>query len=163
MPASDAIPVIVGAAIGAGGAVIAQVTSAIFTARRETARLEWEKRRQERDWQMHEDERFMHLKQELYTSYSVLADQFWVTAEKLIEYTEGRAESEKPKIPDWDELDKLGWGIQLIAPKEVSDATMKCSLKLLEAVESADNKYRDKSEATKTKAAHNARLKRDRL
>jgi hypothetical protein len=51
-------PVLVGAAIGAGGAVVAQVTSAVFTARRETARLEWEKGKHERELKLRESERF---------------------------------------------------------------------------------------------------------
>ncbi len=155
MAASDAVPVIVGAAIGAGGAVIAQITSAVFTSRRERRQLDWNKERQAREWKMREDERFLSLKQELYTSYSVLANQFWATADSLTSY-DGKDESEKPKIPDWDELERLERNIQLIAPEEVSGPTTDCFAKLLEAVESGENKYKDKSQATKQKAAHKA-------
>jgi hypothetical protein len=135
MAASDAVPVIVGAAIGAGGAVIAQITAAVFTARRERRQLDWDKERQAREWKMREDERFLSLKQDLYTSYSVLTDQFWMAADKLVSY-DGKDGSEKPKIPDWNELERLERNIQLIGPSEVSDAATDCYAKLLEAVES---------------------------
>ena len=155
MAASDAVPVIVGAAIGAGGAVIAQITAAVFTARRERRQLDWDKERQAREWKMREDERFLSLKQDLYTSYSVLTDQFWMAADKLVSY-DGKDGSEKPKIPDWNELERLERNIQLIGPSEVSDAATDCYAKLLEAVESGENRYKDKSKETKGRNARKA-------
>lgn len=97
MSASEAGPVIVGAAIGAGGAVIAQVTSAVFTARRETARLQWEKQRQVREWKMREAERFMTSKQELYSRYLAVTYKPIMTLVLLTkrEYNES---------PDWEKL-----------------------------------------------------------
>ena len=69
--------------------MIAQVTSAIFTARRETERLSWEKHRQERDWRLRESERFLSLKQELYSRYIALTNK--ITMETVLltqkEYT----------------------------------------------------------------------------
>ncbi len=157
MPVSDAVPVIVGAAIGAGGAVIAQVTSAVFTARRETARLAWDRQRQEREWKMQEGERFLNLKQELYASYAVLVDRFWVTADSLVSYyDEKEPASQKPKIPDSNELERLEHTIRLVAPKEVSEAVYDNFSKVLEAVECADNQYRDKSTKTKMGYANKA-------
>lgn len=66
---SDVAPVLIGAAIGAAGAITAQFTAASYTGRRERARLEWEKKRQERDWKMRQDERFLNLKRELYSEF----------------------------------------------------------------------------------------------
>jgi hypothetical protein len=157
MSASDTVPVIVGAAIGAGGAVIAQVTSAVFTARRETARLIWEKERQAREWKMREDERFLHLKQELYASYAVLAHRFWITAENLVDYhDEKQPESQKPEMPDWNELERLESTVRLLAPKEVSEAVADNYSKVLEAVECADNLYKEKSTKAKMQYANRA-------
>ena len=50
---------IIGAAIGAGGAITAQITTAIATARRERSRLAWEKERQDREWKLREEERWL--------------------------------------------------------------------------------------------------------
>jgi hypothetical protein len=63
----------VGAAIGAGGAVPAQIVASIFTARRETDRLKWDKQRQDTEWELQKDERFLALKQDLYANFAAVA------------------------------------------------------------------------------------------
>jgi hypothetical protein len=56
---SEAAPVIFGALIGAGGAIVAQIATTIATARCDRSRLDWEKERQNREWDMREEERFL--------------------------------------------------------------------------------------------------------
>ena len=126
MATSDAVPVILGAAIGAGGAVIAQVTSAVFTARRETFRLMWEKERQARDWKMRESERFMSLKQELYSHYIAMT---YKSIMALVLLT-GREYTDKPgwqkSLPRFKgsfetEINALRSNIRLLAPPLVAE------------------------------------------
>ena len=124
--ATDALPVIIGAAIGAGGAVIAQVTSAVFTARRETERLKWERERQARDWKLRKSERFMSLKQELYSRYLSITYKPIMALSLLT----NREYNDKP---DWQktlprfkgsfeaDLNALRSNIRLLAPPKVAD------------------------------------------
>ena len=117
---SDTVPVIVGAAIGAGGAIIGQITASMFTARRERARLAWEQERQQRDWDIRETERFFGLRHELYAAYYGVCRQ-------AIDYVyqEDNPESPPPfgkpiAQPDGEELDRLRSSIALVAPHDVS-------------------------------------------
>lgn len=142
MATSDAVPVIVGAAIGAGGAVIAQVTSAVFTARRETARLEWEKQRQAREWKMREAERFMSLKQELYGRYISL------TYRPIMDTLE-LTRREYATQPDWhtlvpeyvgplqEEIDNLRWNIRLLGSPVVAERVEYSNAAVLIAISEA--------------------------
>jgi len=66
---SEATAVIFGALIGAGGAIVAQVATAIATARRDRSRLDWEKQQQNREWNVREQERFLAIKQEQYARF----------------------------------------------------------------------------------------------
>jgi len=119
--ASDAVPVIVGAAIGAGGAVLAQITASVFNARREREQLDWEKQRQGREWELHRLERFQDLKQDLYASYSLIACQFSsYNGRVMLERKINQSDSPKLKPPDLGELSKLGATIELMASKGVS-------------------------------------------
>ena len=142
MAASDAVPVIIGAAIGAGGAVIAQVTSAVFTARREAARLKWEKERQGREWKLREAERFMSIKQELYSRYiSILY--------RPITDTMALTRSEYATQPDWpklvpkyvgslqEEIDNLRWNIRLLGSPVVAERVEFSNAALLVATSTA--------------------------
>ena len=77
--------------------MIAQVTWAVFTARREAARLKWEKERQGREWKLREAERFISIKQELYSRYiSILY--------RPITDTMALTRSEYATQPDWPKL-----------------------------------------------------------
>lgn len=62
------VPVISGA-VGAGGAILAQAASAIFTARREKKKLEWDKSVLEREWHNRTLERFDDVKTKVYAEY----------------------------------------------------------------------------------------------
>jgi hypothetical protein len=119
MPASDAVPVIIGAAIGAGGAVIAQVTSAVFTARRETERLTWEKERQAREWKVRESERFLSHKQELYSRYLSMTYQPIMDTLQLTGKEYAIGEDWHALVPEFtesfeSELNSLRWNIRLL-------------------------------------------------
>jgi hypothetical protein len=73
---SETTAVIFGALIGAGGAIVAQVTTAIATARRDRSRLDWEKQQQDREWDVREDERFLVIKQEQYARFGAAVSDF---------------------------------------------------------------------------------------
>ena len=73
---SEATAVIFGALIGAGGAIVAQVTTAIATARRDRSRLDWEKQQQNREWDVREEERFLAIKQEQYARFGAAVGDF---------------------------------------------------------------------------------------
>ncbi len=73
---SEATAVIFGALIGAGGAIFAQVTTAIATARRDRSRLDWEKQQQNREWDVREEERFLAIKQEQYARFGAAVGDF---------------------------------------------------------------------------------------
>ncbi len=73
---SEATAVIFGALIGAGGAIVAQVTTAIATARRDRSRFDWEKQQQNREWDVREEERFLAIKQEQYARFGAAVSDF---------------------------------------------------------------------------------------
>jgi hypothetical protein len=142
MATSDAVPVIVGAAIGAGGAVFAQITASIFTARRESARLEWEQERQNRDWKMRESDRFMIHKQELYSRY------LSITYRPVMDTME-LTRREYADQPDWhrlipeyvgplqEEIDSLRWNIRLLGGPTVFERVEFSNASLLIAISEA--------------------------
>lgn len=105
MAASDAVPIIFGAAIGAGGAVAAQITASIFTSRSERTR-------QQREREIRKNERLFALKQETYGSFTFLAHLF-------LNHQEHATLSHEPELSDLNELSKLVGLMQLYAPEEV--------------------------------------------
>jgi hypothetical protein len=117
MSTSDAVPVVIGAVIGASGAVLAQASSAVFTARRESARLKWEQQRQDRDWKIREEERFLSHRQELYSRYLQLAHDFLNYIDDAI-----RTPGQLPERPDQAELTRLRWSVALVTDESVADA-----------------------------------------
>lgn len=127
MAASDAVPVIIAAAIGAGGAVIAQVTTAVFTARRENARLTWEQERQAQEWGLRKAERFLTLKQELYSNYALLINNcLGYINERVGIPSIPLPSGEKRDFPDLTELERIKSNIDLIASDEVSRPVGMC-------------------------------------
>ena len=113
-------PGLIGAGIGAGGAVFAQIISASFTARRENSRLLWEKEKHDRELSMRESERFVSLKQELYSRYISLT---YDPINKIMRETDREYVDE----PDWqermpqynEELTDLRSNIRLVGPPVV--------------------------------------------
>lgn len=57
------------ASLGAGGAIVAQVIAALFTARRETKRLNWERERAEQADHLAIDARFLDLRREVFARW----------------------------------------------------------------------------------------------
>lgn len=142
MATYEAGPLIAAAAIGAGGAVAAQIISSVVTGRRDTKRFDWERQRQERDWKIHESDRFMTHKQELYSRYlSITYDPIMDTVQLTRqEYADG---------PDWHqlvpeyvgplqtEIDKLRWDIRLVGSPTVAERVEFSNASLLIAISEA--------------------------
>lgn len=160
-PASDAVPVVIGAAIGAGGAVIAQVASAVFTARRESTRLKWEQQRQAREWKLREAERFIDTKRELYSNFLGQADRFLQYTLTLLmrRPEENPFLGPDPQLPDIDSFYRVQSNIDLIAPAEVSTAVSDALVALVSSAWSVksthlseDRIYRNADKAKKALA-----------
>jgi hypothetical protein len=116
MSGSDAIPVIIGAAIGAGGAVLAQATASFFSSRHDRTRLAWERQRQEREWEIRSEERFLAEKQQLYSEFASLASH-------LVAYARAIVRDESPfrqPNPDTAEFRRVVAVIRMLAPGPVS-------------------------------------------
>ena len=121
---SETTAVIFGALIGAGGAIVAQVTTAIATARRDRSRLDWEKQQQDREWDVREDERFLAIKQEQYARFGAAASDF-------LDYMDPgpRQNYHNTPIrgqPDLEPLSLIMASIDLVAPEEVSRPASLC-------------------------------------
>lgn len=121
---SEATAVIFGALIGAGGAIVAQVTTAIATARRDRSRLDWEKQQQNREWDVREEERFLAIKQEQYAKFGAAVSDF-------LEYMDPwrRQNYHVPPAreqPDLEPLSLITANIELVAPEEVSRPALLC-------------------------------------
>ena len=133
---SETTAVIFGALIGAGGAIVAQVTTAIATARRDRSRLDWEKQQQDREWDVREDERFLAIKQEQYARFGAAVSDFldymdpWVSPESS--YCAGREQ------PDLEPLSLIMASIDLVAPEEVSRPAWLCISHITNFIRSID-------------------------
>lgn len=116
MAASDAGPLIAAAAIGAGGSVLTQVVGLVFTGRRDTKRLRWERGKQQREWEIGRSERFLDLKRQLYGDYLVQVDQ-------LLSYInwedEFRSAPRPDEPPDTERLRRIQENIGLVAPRSL--------------------------------------------
>jgi hypothetical protein len=80
MAASDAGAIVLGAAIGAGSAIVTQVIALIAESKRERKRVQREQERFDRELELRRDERFLDIKQDLYSRLGLLASE-------LINYT----------------------------------------------------------------------------
>jgi hypothetical protein len=131
---SEATAVIFGALIGAGGAIVAQVTTAIATARRDRSRLDWEKQQQNREWDVREEERFLAIKQEQYARFGAAVGGFleymdpWVRQHHRI----------APTRPDLEPLSLIMTNIDLVAPEEVSRPAWLCINHITNFIQSID-------------------------
>lgn len=130
---STAVVAIIAAAIGASGAVTAQITTAIATAKRERSRLEWEKERQDREWKIHEEERWLAEKQQLYATFGASVNEFLSYINARV-YKTGHDIIPLPEQPDFEELNRIRSNIDLMAPEEVSRLAGQCAISLMAAV-----------------------------
>ena len=141
MAASDAVPVIIGAGIGAGGAVIAQIISSVFNAKRERRQLDWETKRQERAWEMQQEERFLKLKQELYATVALTANNFLAYIYYPIDYPNSDPPEPRPSLPDLKEMLRIRSNVEIIAPKEVSEPIRAAFIKFDDAKEASNSPH----------------------
>jgi hypothetical protein len=133
---SEATAVIFGALIGAGGAIVAQVTTAFATARRDRSRLDWEKQQQNREWDVREEERFLAIKQEQYAKFGAAVSDF-------LEYMDPslRQNYHVPPAreqPDLEPLSLIVANIELVAPEEVSRPALLCISHITNFIRSID-------------------------
>lgn len=133
MAASDTATLIIVGVIGAGGAIVAQIIASIVTSRRDKQRFDWERDRQNYDWKMHERERFLDLKRDLYSSLSFEVG-------KLMDYTKARnyADLRENMAPvSLEDIRKLQWNIVLLAPEALAKSVSGSVTGLVNAYETA--------------------------
>jgi hypothetical protein len=130
---TDTPGLIIAGIIGAGAAIIAQIIASIVTSRRDKQRFDWERDRQNYDWKMHERERFLDLKRDLYSNLS-----FEIS--KLMAYTHAR------NYPDLrenlapvslEDIRKLQWNIDLLAPEALAKSVSGSVIGQVHAYETA--------------------------
>lgn len=134
MTATDTVGLIIAGAIGAGGAVTAQIIASVVTGLKDTKRFNWEREKQEREWKNHEREQFLAHKQQLYAEYLVVAEALIESAHYKVEYG---------KRPDDEVLTKmrrlgnLRSNISLIAPERVRDTLVESHDELMKVLPEA--------------------------
>lgn len=136
------LPVLIAAGIGAGGAVIAQVIAALFTARRETARLAWEKSKQEQDSKHRESDRLLAAKQALYSRYISLLYRPVMDTVQLTRKEYASSPGWNSLIPAYsgsltDEIDDLRWNVRLVGSPLVAERVEFSNAALLVAISEA--------------------------
>jgi hypothetical protein len=137
--ASDAGAIVLGAVIGAGSALITQVIALIAEARRERNRVKREQERFDRELELRKDERFLDIKQDLYSRLSLMVGD-------LIGYTYYPIDSitfpqlKPAPFPDLKEMKRIQSNIEMIADKERSVEIDIAVIKLLVA---SDMTYKD--------------------
>jgi hypothetical protein len=129
---------VIAAGIGAGGAVIAQVITSLFTARRENQRLEWEKARQEREWKLREAERFLDIKREMYSRYIALTYKPMMDTVSLVRKEYSDQPEWQTRVPEYtgpvyEEVERLRFDIRLIGSPVVFERVEYCNATILVA------------------------------
>lgn len=130
---STATVAIIAAAIGAGGAWIAQITAAIATAKREHTRLEWEKERQGREWKIRDEERWLSEKRELYASFGAAVDEFLLYINAHLDRDDA-PDLSRLELPDTGALRRIKSNIELMAPEEVYRSVNFCVVNIMTAI-----------------------------
>jgi hypothetical protein len=134
---SEAAAVIFGALIGASGAIVAQVTTAFATARRDRSRLDWEKERQDREWDMREGERFLAIKQEHYARFGAAVDEFLLYVDPMVS-RHGAIALPVLERPDLEPLGLISSNIELMAPEEVWRPVTLCLSRIMNTIWAID-------------------------
>ncbi|MEU7712960.1 hypothetical protein ACIA8B_13495 [Micromonospora chalcea] len=133
---------LLGAAIGAGGAVAAQIVAASFTARRENERLAWEKDKQQQEWRLRRAEQFLDTKRELYSRYIGLLYNPTMALVELTHREYADVEGWHQRVPKYvgplgDEIDRLRWDIRLLGSPVVYERVEFSNASLLVAISEA--------------------------
>lgn len=116
---------VMAAAMGAGGAVLAQLIGSAFTARRESKRLEWEKSAKQQEWSQQQAQRFLDQKRDLYGQYLGLTYKLGKDVSPKLEEEgrTGRYQALNVSFSDHaDDLDAFRWTLNLIAPVQVRES-----------------------------------------
>jgi hypothetical protein len=156
MAASDAGAIVLGAAIGAGSAIVTQVIALIAESKRERKRVQREQERFDRELELRRDERFLDIKQDLYSRLGLLASE-------LINYTYYPIDSlampqlEAVSLPDLQEMKRLQSNIDMIVDKNRSRDINLAIIKLIGA--SATTHRDDVPQGDKTREADAARAR----
>jgi len=111
---------LVGAAIGAGGAVAAQIVSSTFSQRSDSKRFGWEQRQAERRERLARTESFGEKRRELFAEYLALHSSFRTT--RLLRYPVRPSEEESGALVDaWiahvDRSEAIRQEMSLLAPE----------------------------------------------
>jgi hypothetical protein len=125
MAASDTATLIIVGVIGAGGAIVTQIIASVVTSTRDAKRFHWERQKQERDWEIQASERFLNLKQELYSNFIRVVDQYILAATIVISDPD-KYGAESKRLPRPRELQQLHTNIELVAPSDVQEAVGDC-------------------------------------
>ena len=107
---------LLGAAIGAGGAVAAQSVASYFSSRHDTKRLNWERHTQETEWANQKAGRFLDQKREAYSNYAAMVDAYLAYIGKNMGETDIEG---TPELPDITKFGNLLMTIELIAPESL--------------------------------------------
>lgn len=134
---SNVALVLISAAIGAGGAIAAQSISSYFSSRHDTKRFDWERSAQNREWQVRERERFLDLKRDLYSNFAFEVSKLMAHTHALNYPSLG----ESPAPVSLEELRKLQWNIDLIAPEALGKSVSDSLLGLIAAYETAGSDH----------------------
>ena len=136
---SDAGAIVLGAVIGAGSALVTQVIALIAEARRERKRVSRERERFDRELELRKDERFLDIKQDLYSRLSLLVADLIIHAYYPIRSITFPQLAPAPP-PDLEEMRRLQSNIDMIAGEERSNEINTACIKLLSA---AGTTYKD--------------------
>ncbi|MBB3044514.1 hypothetical protein [Nocardioides soli] len=138
MALSEAGAAIIGAALGAGGAVTAQVIGSFFTLRKDRERFEWEREQADAAREAARKSRFADEKRSLYDDVVTDID---LTFEALVDAAEQR-DPGREVVKAWAEGSKSRQHprLQLVAPV-VADKQIGVGLALFNVVDALDHQF----------------------
>ena len=139
MATSDAGAIILGAVIGAGSALITQVIAIIAEARRERKRVKHEQERFNRELELRKDERFLDIRQDLFSRLSLLASDLMTYIYYPIKSVASPDRQPAPP-PDLEEIGRVQSNIMMIVDPERNREISLAIIKLLDASNTA---YKD--------------------
>ncbi|GAA4695647.1 hypothetical protein APR04_002586 [Promicromonospora umidemergens] len=112
------------AALGAGGAILAQAVAEFFSARRDRRRLEWEKTQRAEDVRLTQTARFEQSKLDAYRRYLNLLYPSISTLQHMVEYPDEPVPSRLRRYdqPFREEVESLRWEVSLLGDHRVTSA-----------------------------------------
>jgi hypothetical protein len=128
---SDTAGLIIAGIIGAGGAVVTQIIASVVSGKRDAKRFGWERWKQEREWEIQASERFLNLKQQLYSDFIRVVDQYIFAVIRVINNPDSH-EAELTRLPRPRELQQIHANIELIASAGVQEVVSDCYTAILQ-------------------------------